>query len=521
MAVDGPAAAAAAIAEVVEVVQAAAKEHEVCFLESDVDADGARIVLVAGAPRVSEHDVERMLRTVRAAAAAETRLPLSIGTSRGRVFAGEVGASFRRTYTILGGTAALAARLMARADAAADSRSRRAARALRDPLLDARARAARSSRASRSRCSVVALGAIERRREAPRTATEPPLVDRQRELAVLDRGARPRAARLRNGARARRRGRRRQVAARCEEFRDRAADLPRIGARCDAVRAQRRRTSSFREPAASLVGVGLDGAPTENAAALRRCVERVAPELVPWIPLLALPLDVDVASTNEVDELAARVPPRAPARSRRGAARGSAPDADAAALRGRALDRRGVVGAPSPPRLDDMTRAVGDLLHAPSRQPRDSSRWAATPPVAGDDDPARSAARRRCDRARRGGGGRRARRRADRGHRPARRRQPALPAGARHDARATDGAEDLPETVDAVVGTRIDKLAPADRALLRWASVLGVIFDGDVIADVLEDDPGCGAATPRRGSGWPSSSSATRTSPAASASGTR
>ncbi len=42
-------------------------------------------------------------------------LPLRAGVNRGRVFAGEVGAPFRRTYTILGDTAALAARLMARA----------------------------------------------------------------------------------------------------------------------------------------------------------------------------------------------------------------------------------------------------------------------------------------------------------------------------------------------------------------------------------------------------------------------
>ena len=35
--------------------------------------------------------------------------------SEGRVFTGQVGASFRRTYTVLGDTAALAARLMARA----------------------------------------------------------------------------------------------------------------------------------------------------------------------------------------------------------------------------------------------------------------------------------------------------------------------------------------------------------------------------------------------------------------------
>ena len=40
---------------------------------------------------------------------------MHIGASRGRVFTGQVGAAFRRTYTVLGDTAALAARLMARA----------------------------------------------------------------------------------------------------------------------------------------------------------------------------------------------------------------------------------------------------------------------------------------------------------------------------------------------------------------------------------------------------------------------
>ena len=54
--------------------------------------------------------------------------------------------------------------------------------------------------------------------------------------------------------------------------------------------------------------------------------------------------------------------------------------------------------------------------------------------------------------------------------------------------RGTD-AEELPDTVEALVATRIDQLAPGDRALLRWASVLGVSFSGAVIAEVLEGDP--------------------------------
>src|SRR5262249_11412952 len=55
--------------------------------------------------------------------------------------------------------------------------------------------------------------------------------------------------------------------------------------------------------------------------------------------------------------------------------------------------------------------------------------------------------------------------------------------------------EQLPDTVESLVATRIDRLAPADRALLRWASVFGVSFSGSLIAEVLEDDPTVAAAS--------------------------
>ena len=85
----------------------------------------------------------------------------------------------------------------------------------------------------------------------------------------------------------------------------------------------------------------------------------------------------------------------------------------------------------------------------------------------------------------------------------------------------TDEAEELPETVEALVATRIDQLGPGDRALLRWASVLGVSFSGSLIADVLEDDPLRWRGVRRRGIDWASSSSGIPTSPARSASVTR
>ena len=50
------------------------------------------------------------------------------------------------------------------------------------------------------------------------------------------------------------------------------------------------------------------------------------------------------------------------------------------------------------------------------------------------------------------------------------------------------GDEALPESVEAVVATRIDKLQPGDRALLRYAAVLGASFSSELVGEVLADD---------------------------------
>ena len=65
VATEGAAAAAEALDALMETIQVAAEEHEVTFLESDIDRDGGRIILVAGAPQTFGDDEERMLRTVR------------------------------------------------------------------------------------------------------------------------------------------------------------------------------------------------------------------------------------------------------------------------------------------------------------------------------------------------------------------------------------------------------------------------------------------------------------------------
>ena len=114
---DGPGALAAAIEELVVDVQRSADAHDITFLGTDVDHDGGKIILVAGVPRALGDDEERMLQTLREIQDGQRRLGLRIGVNRGAIFAGDVGPHYRRTYTVMGDTVNLAARLMARAEA--------------------------------------------------------------------------------------------------------------------------------------------------------------------------------------------------------------------------------------------------------------------------------------------------------------------------------------------------------------------------------------------------------------------
>lgn len=112
---DGPEATAAVLEEVVSAVQGAVDTERVTFLASDLDANGGKIILVTGVPTAGDDDEGRMLRALRHIADSRLALGIRIGVNRGHVFAGEIGAEFRRTFTVMGDTVNLAARLMAAA----------------------------------------------------------------------------------------------------------------------------------------------------------------------------------------------------------------------------------------------------------------------------------------------------------------------------------------------------------------------------------------------------------------------
>lgn len=101
-----------ALDKLVTFVQDAADDHEVTFLGTDIDRDGGKIVLVAGAPQAKDDDCGRMLAALRRIADGGGALSLRIGANRGRVFVGDIGPPHRRTYTVMGDAVNLTARLM-------------------------------------------------------------------------------------------------------------------------------------------------------------------------------------------------------------------------------------------------------------------------------------------------------------------------------------------------------------------------------------------------------------------------
>jgi class 3 adenylate cyclase/tetratricopeptide (TPR) repeat protein len=472
------------VEEVVDVLQEAAAAHGVCFLETDIDGVGGRAVLVAGVPTTAGEDEERLLRTVRAAVDAGTRLPLYVGVAAGNVFAGRIGPPYRQAFTILGGTAALAARLMAKADARS---------ILTTPDLLERSRTVFATEAVGSLAlkgkaqpvDAVAVGEVTGARElvAPKRL---PLVDRQRELPILDAALVP--VRMGFGSFVELIGDAGIGKSRIlEELVDRAEGLTLVSAACEQYEATTP-YFPFRKLLRGVLDVEVDGDPDANSALLAERLEQIDSELVPWTPLVADVIDAPVHATPEADDLQPAF--------RRARLHGVVETVLSELLEPPTLllmeDVHWMDEASS-----DLLRHLGSRvtskpwLVCATRRPGETGFLAAagTPPVpamslrldplpeADANELAVAAGAERLPPeelaalTERAGG------------------NPLFVQELVAATRGSDqGVDELPESVEGVLTSRIDSLAPGDRSLLRWASVLGSSFSSDLIARVLEDD---------------------------------
>ena len=297
---EGADAATQALHELVSSVQRACDEHEVCFLSTDSDIDGGKLILTAGCPRATGDDEERMLLTVRSIIEEHGKLDVCIGVNRGKVFAGDIGPHYRRTYTVMGDAVNLAARLMAKAphgqiyatESVLDRSETRFATMAIEPFM---------VKGKSKPVSAWAVGRAtgSRRRESPIADFD--LVGRAAQLQTFRDALEQTTG---GGALVEITGEPGMGKTRLlHELRTLAPGRPVLHATCEAYTAAVP-YGAWRELLRQLIGVRWEDPADTVVAQLRMAVGANAHDLMPWLPLLAIPLDVDIEPTVEVRQLA-------------------------------------------------------------------------------------------------------------------------------------------------------------------------------------------------------------------------
>jgi class 3 adenylate cyclase/tetratricopeptide (TPR) repeat protein len=292
LAEQGPEALAAALDEMIRNVQEATSSHDVTFFETDINRDGGKVMLTAGAPRSADHDEERMLRAARRIMDHVGVLPLRIGINRGGVFSGDFGPPFRRTYSVKGDAVNLAARVMGKAlpgqvlaTSAVVDRSR--------SLFDVEPLPPFLVKGKSDLVHALSIGALVGDRAEGEDAS--PMLGRAAEMSVLT--AAMDAARARRGSLVELVGEPGIGKSRLiQELRSRAADVAVVTAVCDEFESATA-YHPFRGLLRELLGIP-QGA--DDALAVQRLHDRVAfnsPDLLPWLPLLGVVIDVPVPPT--------------------------------------------------------------------------------------------------------------------------------------------------------------------------------------------------------------------------------
>ncbi|MEA2197697.1 MAG: hypothetical protein QOJ25_1748 [Solirubrobacteraceae bacterium] len=301
----GPAVAADQLDEVVRIVQDAADRYEVCFLGSDVAADGGKLLLSAGAPRAVGDDEERMLRALRQVIEASPTLPIRIGVNRGHVFTGEVGPEYRRTYAVMGDAVNLAARLMAKAPwgtifttpgVLQRSKTQFEQIPVKPFMVKGKSRPVEAWEVGK------VLGAAPPGSGADRRV---PLIGRDQELAVLralvdgaDEGHGGLAEIVGDTGT----GSSRLLA----EVRGLVPHMRFVHTSCEPYTRGVPYVAS-RDLLRQLLGIAREDGDELVVDRLRRDLEATQPELLPWLPLLAIAAGAQAPPTREVDELSLEV----------------------------------------------------------------------------------------------------------------------------------------------------------------------------------------------------------------------
>ena len=480
-----------ALAALVSAAQAACEAHGVTFLGTDVDRDGGKLILVAGAPTASPDDEARMLAALRGLQAAQLRIPIRVGVNTGPVFAGDIGPSYRRTYTVMGDAVNLAARVMGKAEPGQILASQ--------SVLDACSVTFETTELDpfmvKGKTLPVYASVIGRPLGTKSTTGERelPMVGRDFETGILQRAVR--AALQGEGSIVEivgppGIGKTRMLAA----MREVGSEMRLLSASCDLYGAS--------TPYAALRPLLLQALEVDPGASREAIVSRLmhvvwssAPELSTWLPLLGVPLDLDMPTNPDVEQLGQE-------------------------FRRTRLNEvvtkllSSILSGPTLIAIEDahwMDEASGDLLLQLCREVagrpwligvtrRNEASGFAAPAggatvslhldtlaeekvvelliAATEDSPLRP--HEMSILARRSGG------------------NPLFLQELLSATRLAGTTEGLPDTVEAMVTAQIDQLASPDRRLLRVASVLGLRFRSALAEQLLDEPAAAGAAAWRR-----------------------
>jgi tetratricopeptide (TPR) repeat protein len=484
LALHGPAAAGEAIDHAIRSLQRAALANDVTFLATDIGADGVKAMLCAGAPRYAGLDEQRLVSTLRAAVDAGGDLPLRAGATSGRVFCGDYGPAYRRTYSLMGDSVNLAARLMEHAgegellgsaDLVAAVRGRFGAVAV-PPL------AVKGKRAAVAALRIEAPGvrAPEDAVAPPRSRGEEPLIGRERELEVLL-----------GAARAAARGSGRAVELVGEPGIGKSRLLVELRERAPGdvlwvdgdIYAGARPYDPFQRLLRARWGLAADSPASALADRLRAAIRDSAPHLLPWTGLIAIVAGAELPLSAEV-------------RALDGSLRKQRLEEVTSELLGLLLADGVTLIFNDVHLMDDASRDLIDRLAADaagrpwlvlvSRRPDSPSPLTAPPAVAMELGPlseeAAAALLRRAT--------------ASAPLAPHRlleltRRAAGNPLFLRElVAQLRDGGDpaSLPRSVEGAIAARIDRLRTADRRILRSAAVIGMDVELGLLAEVLGEE---------------------------------
>ncbi|HET6908078.1 MAG TPA: adenylate/guanylate cyclase domain-containing protein [Mycobacteriales bacterium] len=298
----GPGAVAAALHDLVTMVQEECAHHAVTFWETDISADGFKIMLVAGAPRSTGHDEEGMLRATRAMLDRyDGPVNVRIGVNCGRVFSGGFGPYFRRTWSVKGDAVNLAARVMGKAESGRLVATETLLRRVRGRV-DAQLLAPFSVKGKRELVRAAVVSAATSDRAVVDTLEATAFIGRREQLDTLLKAAHASEAGSGTGVAVvgpAGIGKSRLVDHACARFDSRTTVLRSFGESYESATPYH----AVRRLLRAAIGLGSDVSERRVFNVLRERVLRSASHLEPWLPLLAAPFGVEVPATPETREV--------------------------------------------------------------------------------------------------------------------------------------------------------------------------------------------------------------------------